>query len=136
MFSHHSNIALKRSLCVVFLWLQLRTFLSDPRLTIALPCNCESLSKSLSALVEFCSNWFCQSCCMDSFKSCYMDPSKSKNGFLCVVTWISQIDTWISISCNVDLSKLKHGFVKVVTWICHTCSMYFSPFAKQNKAEV
>ena len=36
----------------------------------------------------------------------------------------------------MDLSKLILGFVKVDTWICLSCSMYFSPLAKQNQAEV
>ena len=44
----------------------------------------------------------------------------------------------------LDLSKLLYmyfselilGFVKVDAWICLSCSMYFSPLAKQNQAEV
>ena len=35
---------------------------------------------------------------------------------------------------HMDLSRLLHGFVNVVTWIWQRCSMYFSPFAKQNQA--
>ena len=37
---------------------------------------------------------------------------------------------------NVKLVKVVTWIVKVVTWICQSCSMYFSPFAKQNHAEV
>ena len=40
-----------------------------------------------------------------------------------------------SLSYNMDLSKLQHGLVLVVIWICQSCSMYLSPFAKQNQAE-
>ena len=60
-----------------------------------------------------------------------------------------KIDAWISLSCYMDLSTLMHwflegvkwilllcAFVKVVMWICQSCSFYFSPFAKQNQAEV
>ena len=47
-----------------------------------------------------------------------------------------KIDTKISLSCHMDLSKLLHGFALVVTRICPTVSVYFSPFAKQNQAEV
>ena len=36
----------------------------------------------------------------------------------------------------MDLSKLLHGFDNVFSWICQSCSMYFSPFAKQNQDEV
>ena len=36
----------------------------------------------------------------------------------------------------MDLSQLLNGFVKVSTSICQKCSVYFSPFAKQNEAEV
>ena len=84
-----------------------------PCTIIALPCH------SVSRLVEFCSN-----CC-----SCYMYFTKLLNGFF-------KIDTWISLSCYMDLSKLLHGFVKVVSWICQSCFIFFSPFAKQNQAEV
>ena len=59
-----------------------------------------------------------------------------------------KIDTWISLSSlmnlSMDLIKLLHGFRKidtgidtgVVKLICQSCPMYFSPFAKQNQAEV
>ena len=33
----------------------------------------------------------------------------------------------------MDLSELIHKIVKGVTWINQRCSMYFSPFAKQNQ---
>ena len=36
----------------------------------------------------------------------------------------------------MDFSTLLHGFFKVATWIFQSCSMFFSPFAKQNQAEV
>ena len=45
----------------------------------------------------------------------------------------------------MDLSELIHGSFYVVTWICQSCCgcgfvacchMYFSPFAKQNRADV
>ena len=51
-----------------------------------------------------------------------------------------KIDTWNSLGCYMELSKLLHGFVKVATWIRLSCYMalseYFSPFSKQNQAEV
>ena len=36
----------------------------------------------------------------------------------------------------MDFSKLLYAFTKVVTCRCRSCSMFFSPFAKQNQAEV
>jgi len=42
----------------------------------------------------------------------------------------------------MDFAKLLHGFVKFVVWICQICSVdlsklfFFSPFAKENQAEV
>ena len=52
-----------------------------------------------------------------------MDFSKLLHGFV-------KIDVWIS-------SKLLHGFVKIDKWIkWKSCSLYFSPFAKHNQAEV
>ena len=36
----------------------------------------------------------------------------------------------------LDLSKLLNGFLKIDTYICQSCFMCFSPFAKQNQAEV
>jgi len=45
----------------------------------------------------------------------------------------------------MDFSELIHGSFYVVTWICQSCCgcgfvacchMYFSPFAKQNRADV
>ena len=50
--------------------------------------------------------------------------------------FLSEPSKWISLSCYMDLSKLLNWFVKVVTLICQSCSLYFLPFAKQNKAEV
>ena len=41
----------------------------------------------------------------------YMGLSKVIYGFFYVVSWIFQIDKWISL-------LLLHGFVKVATWIC------------------
>ena len=58
-----------------------------------------------------------------------MEFSRLLHGFV-------KIDTKISLSCHMDLSKLLHGFALVVTRICLSCFMYFSPFAKQNQAEV
>ena len=58
-----------------------------------------------------------------------MDLSSLKHGFL-------YVDTWISLCCFMDLSKLLHGFVNNIKWICQSCSLYFSPFAKPNKAKV
>ena len=40
--------------------------------------------------------------------------------------------TWICQSYYMDLSNLLHGFVEVVMWILKSCSIYFSPFPKQN----
>ena len=72
---------------------------------------------------------------------CLVTPSLSKcscwilfnldlsvSEFLWFVTWSCQ--NWC-----MDFSKLLHGFVKVFKWICQSCSLYFSPFAKQNQAE-
>ena len=42
---------------------------------------------------------------------------------------------WNSLS-YMDLSNFLYGFVKFFTWICQTCCMFFSPFVKQNEAEV
>ena len=47
-----------------------------------------------------------------------------------------EIDKWTSLIVYMDMSKLLHGFVKAVKWICQSCSIYFSPLAKQNRAEV
>ena len=47
-----------------------------------------------------------------------------------------KLGTWTYLICYMDLSKMLNGFVKVVTWVCQSCSMYLSPFAKQNQAEV
>ena len=35
----------------------------------------------------------------------------------------------------MDLSKLINRFLKPVTWIFQSCSVYFSPFDKQNQAD-
>ena len=45
-------------------------------------------------------------------------------------------ETIDSLSFYMDFPKLQHGFVKVVSWILQSCSLFFSPFAKQNQAEV
>ena len=37
---------------------------------------------------------------------------------------------------RTQMSHSVPGFVRVDSWICQSCSMYFSPFAKQNQAEV
>ena len=34
------------------------------------------------------------------------------------------------------LHLLLHGFVRSVIWICQSCSMLFTPIAKQNQADV
>ena len=35
----------------------------------------------------------------------------------------------------MDLSKLINRFLEPVTWIFQSCSVYFSPFDKQNQAD-
>ena len=55
-----------------------------------------SLCNSVRALVEFSSNWICQ--------SCYMDFYRLLVGFV-------KIDVRISPSCYMYLSKLIHGFL-------------------------
>ena len=40
------------------------------------------------------------------------------------------------ILANVELVDVVTWIVKVVAWICQSCSMYFSPVAKKNQAEV
>ena len=67
------------------------SFLLDPSLIIAF--SCQSVTKSVRALVEFCSNWIC--------RICYMEFSRF---------WFVKIDQWISLICSMDLSKLIHGF--------------------------
>ena len=67
-------------------------FLSDPSPIIALSCHW--VTHSLNALVEFCSNWICQSCYTLLF-------SKLLDRFVKIVTGIS-------LSCYMDLSKLIH----------------------------
>ena len=66
--------------------------------------------------------WICQNWCMD-FSELLQELSKMIHGFFWVVTWNCQ--NWY-----MDLLKLLRGFVPCI------CSMYFSPFAKQNQAEV
>ena len=46
--------------------------------------------------------------------------------------WFVNIQAFLLFVC---LSKLLYWFVKLVTWICQSCSMHFSPFAKQNQSE-
>ena len=60
-------------------------------LIIALSCHSVNLSLSLSALVEFCSNWICQ--------SCNMYFSRQLNEFATIVLWMF-------LSCYMDLSKI------------------------------
>ena len=57
-----------------------------------------------------------------------MDFSKSLHGFVKVDVFF-----WV-VKCICH--SCWHGFVKVVTWICQSCSIDFSPFAKQNQSEV
>ena len=64
-----------------------------------------------------------------SFWIQYIDFSMFVDRFVIIVPWIS-------LSCYMDLSKLQYGFAKVVTWICQSSSIYFSPSAKQNQAEI
>ena len=56
-----------------------------------------------------------------------MNFAKLLHGFV-------KIDIWISLACYMDLSMLLRGFLKVNTWTFQSHFMYFSPFAKQNKA--
>ena len=103
---------------VAHLLCQFVIFVRDPSpIILALPVR-----HLVSPRFEFCTNCW-------SDQSCYIDFSKSLHGFV-------KIDTWISLICYMAVSKLPYGFVKLVTWIGQSCFMYFSPFAKQNQAEV
>ena len=81
-------------------------FLSDPSPIIALSCHW--VTHSLNALVEFCSNWICQSCYTLLF-------SKLLDRFVKIVTGIS-LSCYMDLSklihtCYLDLLKLLHGFL-------------------------
>ena len=60
---------------------------------------------------------------------CQTESAKVWPRFWIVLNWICQ-------NCYMDFFKLLHGLVKIDTWISLSCSMYFSPFAKQNQGEV
>ena len=62
------------------------SFLLDPSSIIAF--SCQSLTKSVRALVEFCSNWIC--------RICYMEFSRF---------WFVKIDQWISPSYYMDFGR-------------------------------
>ena len=80
------------------------------------------------------------------FQAEQLDFSKLLHGLVKIDTW--GFSMWlygfvknhlrISLSSYMDLSKFINGFHQVVTWICQnqSWSLYFSPFAKQNQAEV
>ena len=46
--------------------------------------------------------------------------------------WLHATSPWLCWIELLDLSKLFHRLLKIDSCICHGCSMYFSPFAKQN----
>ena len=75
-------------------------------------------SEQNKGLVEFCSNWFCQ--------SSYMYFFKLLDGFV-------KIDLWISLSCYKNLSKLLNGFVKVVTRIVKVVLCIFRSLPNKTK---
>ena len=74
---------------------------------------------------------------------CLLTESLSGTNAIHKFCWIYWVVTWNCqncfvdfVSCDMYLSKLIYGFLKVASWICQSCSMYFSPFVKQNQAEV
>ena len=50
--------------------------------------------------------------------------------------WLHATSPWLCWIELLDLSKLFHRLLKIDSCICHGCSMYFSPFAKQNQGKV
>ena len=42
----------------------------------------------------------------------------------------------IRVKASWSMKQLLHVYVKAVKWICQSCSIYFLPLAKQNRAEV
>ena len=104
--------------CFGFFFISLSLFIFYRTQVQSLPCL---VTESVCALVEFCSNWICQSC---------------KMNFSMQLDVFVKINRWISLSCYMDLSKFIHVFLELVTWISQSYFMYFLPFPQQNQAEV
>ena len=52
----------------------------------------------------------------------------------CLVS--QSVSHWPFLILFQFLDLLLHGFVRSVIWICQSCSMLFTPIAKQNQADV
>ena len=71
--------------------------------------------------------WF--SCPSNSPFHHYMDFTELLHGFV-------EIDRWTSLNYYMDLSNLIHGKMEVLPGLVKVVRIEFSPFAKQNQAEV
>jgi len=132
IFGEFLNIKVKRLAKILWNLMLSNSILSDPSPIIALPC------KSVTHSSHY--------CCL------YLTDVT----MVCEHAWFTQhllydveLNCWICQSWYVDLLKFLRVFGKVLTWICRCCYMnlfkgccmdllyiYFSPFAKQNQAEV
>ena len=103
----------EKALCRAFRWsLQIELLIWCCICKQAYLCICEVLhfyqthvwslprlvTPSLSALIEFCLNWICQ--------SCYMHFFKLSDGFVKNVIWISLSFSWICLNWYMDFCSL------------------------------